>query len=121
MKMPVELAAEVYQREGCARSFREDLELHLLNGFVFSTPEFFAMGRPVVKGADKALIVNPAELFPDAACDCWHVYLFSGAMTQAFNVIPWELPWFSFERGNELRFYPVSSIRRLSGAFPHPL
>lgn len=115
MKMPVEDAAEVYQREGCARTFREDLELHLLNGFVFSTPEFFAMGRAVVKSANPRVLVDPAHVFPAAECDCWHVYLFAGRMHRAFEIIPWELPWFSFERGNELRFYPVSSIRRLSG------
>lgn len=113
--MPVEKAAEVYQREGCARTFRQDLEAHLLNGFVFSRPDFFIMGRPVISTADQALIVDPSHRFPSAECDCWHIYLFAGNMIRAWAIMPWELPLFSFERKNELRFYPVSAIRRLSG------
>jgi hypothetical protein len=46
---PIEQAAAVYEREHCPRTLREDLELHLLNGYVFSTPTCFLMGRPVVR------------------------------------------------------------------------
>jgi len=48
MPSPVERAAQVYQREECASSFQSDLEAHLLNGYVFSTPQAFAMGRPLI-------------------------------------------------------------------------
>src|SRR5689334_6772592 len=40
-------AAAVYEREPCARTFEEDLYLHLMHGTVISTPEVFAMVRPV--------------------------------------------------------------------------
>lgn len=113
--MPVEKAAEVYSREKCARTFREDLEAHLLNGFVFSRPDFFIMGRPVIKSADPALIIDPTHHFPSSECDCWHIYLFAGNMVRAWAIMPWALPWFSFERKNELRFYSSSVISRLSG------
>jgi hypothetical protein len=113
---PVERAAAVYESEACARSFREDLEAHLLGGFVFSRPDFFIMGRPVVKAAPVELIVDPWHRFHSSECDCWHVFLFSGNMVRAWAIMPWELPWFSWERKNELRFIPVAAIRRLSGA-----
>ena len=116
--MPVEHAAKVYEGEKCARTFREDLEAHLLNGFVFSRPDFFIMGRPVIKAADPALIVDPWHKFPSAECDCWHIYLFSGNMVRAWAIMPWPLPWFCWERKNELRFYSVEAIHRLSGGAP---
>lgn len=112
---PVEQAAAVYDSEPSVRTFREDLELHLLNGFVFSTPEFFIMGRAIERSAAHALIVNPAHRFQAELCDCWHIYLMSGSMVKAWSIIPWQLPWFSFERKNELRFHHASVIRRLSG------
>jgi hypothetical protein len=113
--MPVEKAAEVYQLETCKRSFREDLEAHLLNGFVFSRPDFFIMGRPVIKAASYEEITDPTFRFPSANCDTWHIHLMSGNMVKAWAIMPWELPWFAWERKNELRFYSVSAIRRLSG------
>lgn len=112
---PVEQAAAVYERETCARTFREDLEAHLLHGFVFSRPDFFVMGRPVIRTADPALIVNPWHHFPSSECDCWHVFLFAGNMLPAWRIMPWDLPWFSWERKNELRFVRVESMRRLAG------
>lgn len=113
---PYELARQVYGSERCVRSFEEDLEAHLVTGFVFSTPDFFIMGRPVDRQADPALIVDPCVAFARERCDCWHLYLFAGDMEKAWIIEPWALPWFSFERKNELRFVPSRSIRRLSAA-----
>jgi hypothetical protein len=111
---PVELAMQVYQREPCARSYDEDLYLHFINGFVFSTPEFFIMGRAVVSTEDHSEIVNPAVSFPRVRCDCWHIYLMAGDTAKAWSIMPWPLPLFSFERRNELRFYQSERIRKLS-------
>lgn len=88
--------------------------LHYLHGFVFSTPEFFIMGRAVVKAGEQALIVNPEHTFPRSLCDCWHIYLMAGNPSEAWDIMPWPLPWFSFERRNDLRFYRAERIRRLS-------
>ena len=112
---PVELAAKVYEQEPCARPFTEDLHWHLINGFVFSTPDFFIMGRPVPLTADHSLILNPAWVFPPELCNTWFVYLMAGNYQKAWSILPWELPYFAWERKNELRFYSLASIRRLSG------
>ena len=113
MKTPYELARAVYDSEPCARTFAEDLDWHLVNGFVFSRPDFFVMGRPVVSTAEPALIVGQHR-FNSGACDCWHVYLMAGNITPAWAMLPWELPLLSFERGNELRIVPLASMRRLA-------
>lgn len=118
MLTPVERAAAVYQSEACARTFREDLEAHLLSGFVFSRPDYFIMGRPVIRTAEAALILDPWHHFPSAECDCWHVWLMAGNTVKAWDIMPWPLEWVSFERKNELRFYRTADIRRLSGLQP---
>lgn len=102
----------VYEREPCARSFREDLEAHLLHGHVFSTPEYFCMGRAVRRDADAADIVNPWVSFPMAECDAWMVYLVAGDMRAAWSCFPKLLPWVGFERSNRLRWV---SFARLAG------
>ena len=112
---PVERAAQVYQQEASSRTFREDLELHLLNGFVFSTPDFFIMGRPVPVNGEPRLVVDPNWVFPPEACNCWHVALMAGNYAKAWTILPWEYPYFAWERKNELRFYSLAAIRRLSG------
>lgn len=111
---PFEQAAAVYEHEPCARSFADDLKLHLLHGFVFSTPHYFIMGKPVVRGAQTALIVNPGCIFAWPECDCWHIYLMAGDPSPAWQIMPWPLPWFSWERKNELRYYSAERIKRLS-------
>lgn len=114
---PVERAAAVYRSEPCAHTFRADLEFYLLNGFVCSRPDYFVMGRPVMRHASQDLIVGHYR-FPSGACDCWHVALHSGNVARAWDFLPWDLPWVSFERENVLRFHTLRSIRRLSGGRP---
>jgi hypothetical protein len=111
---PFETARQVYAQEPCARTFDEDLTLHLQHGFVFSTPRYFIMGRPVIRAADAQHIVDPRHIFTAEDCDTWHIYLLAGDPTPAWDIMPWPLAWFSFERRNELRFYPVDRIKRLS-------
>ncbi len=116
---PFRQAVEAHARDHGPRSFEEDLVLHLQNGFVFSTPDFFIMGRPVVKSAEPALILDPAVRFPRDKCDCWLVYLAAGNLGKAWSILPWELPWLCFERKNDLRFQELDRIRRLSTVAPH--
>lgn len=111
---PYEQAAQVYLRERCARSFTEDVELHLMHGFVHSTPAYFIMGRPVIRTAPAWQIVDPAHTFARADCDTWMVYLAAGDLGRAWDVLPWPLPWLAFERKNELRFLPAEAVSRLS-------
>jgi len=107
-----EMAREVYRWEECARSFGEDLNLHLAHGFVFVTPDVFLMGRPVIKNAPKDQILSPWIQFQNP--DCWHVWLAAGrGSLQALTKLePYPLPWFSWERDNHLHFYRRDSLLR---------
>ncbi len=108
---PVELAAAVYLHEPCVRTFREDLEAHLLNGYVFSTPEFFAMGRVVRSDAPAEEVVDPWVRFEEG--DAWMAYLMAGDLGRALAAVPFGLPRIGWERGNVLRFWPLKRFREV--------
>lgn len=110
----MELAAAVYTQEPCVRTFREDLEAHLLNGYVFSTPGSFVMGRPVCSMAAREDIVNPWVRFDKAESDAWLVYLMAGDLAEAVRLLPYPLPRVGWERGNVLRFWPAERFLRIS-------
>lgn len=101
---PAELAAQVYQREECASSFQSDLEAHLLNGYVFSTPQAFAMGRAVNSKADEVLILDPWHSFPRDACDCRLIWLAAGDLASMLPLFPYPLPLIGYQMRNILRF-----------------
>jgi len=107
---PYQAARAVYDREPCARTFEEDLELHLLNGYVFSDSTAFLMARPVKHYAGYELICDPSVIHDNP--DCWHLWLFAGNLMDAFRLAPYPLPLVSFERKNKLRYYQWYDIYR---------
>jgi len=112
---PVEIAAAVYTRESCVRTFAEDLEAHLLNGHVHSTPDYFFMARKVRKDANPADIVNPWVRHQNP--DCWMVYLYAGNIRSAFASADVRLPWVAFEKRNRLKFYTWEEIHAKTERF----
>lgn len=86
-------------------------------GFVFSRPDFFCMGRPVVRSASPSEILDPRHLFDSTKADCWYVHAAAGNMARMFQVVPWELGWFCWTRIqdplSELQFHPTETIKRL--------
>ncbi len=110
---PVEAAAAVYSREPCARSFREDLEAHLLHGIVVNTQTAFVLARYVCRAWPAAAIVNP--WINDLTCaprDCLHIHLAAGRTSEFFTFPHAPCSWVSFERRNILRFHPYDTIQR---------
>ena len=106
-----EKAAAVYQKETCQRTFSEDLEWHFINGYVFSTPDCFIMGRPVDRKAHRKLIVTPWHVFK--TYDTWFIYLASGYLSEFFKFEPFELPYVCWERENQLVFYKRDRVKAL--------
>lgn len=100
----------MYAREHCIRTFAMDLDLHLQCGYVFSTPEVFVMGRPVRKGAEYVQLTDPAFIFDRV--DCWWVYLAAGDLGQMMRFLPYELPWFGWERDNKPRYWRAERIKQ---------
>jgi len=110
---PYVAARAIYDKEWCARSFDEDLGLHLHGGLVFNTPDFFLMGRCVPSGAPPDEIVDPAYLFTPSLCDCWHVHVLAGDAREAWSILPYPMRWMSYQRNNVLRIKPLRTMQRL--------
>ena len=90
---------------------------HMENGFVFSTPDFFIMGRPAVKLALKKW--GPVLSIPDpSTADCWYIHAMAGNMAKAWTILPYDLEFVGWERmrGGELELttVPLADLRRLS-------
>jgi hypothetical protein len=111
--IPVMRAKALHYNENGPRSFREDLEAHLIHGIVFSTPTAFIMARYVSRSWPAESILNP--WLNDATCsqlDTLHVYLAAGDLTEFFTFPHKPVTWLSFERKNTLKFYDYARLRR---------
>lgn len=108
---------EAYRCAEHEKSWRSWLNWHHLHGFVFSTPDFFIMGRAVLRDSMPEQIVGK-HVFKSEECDCWHIFAMSGDMGKAWSILPWELPWLAWERvqggKRDLRFYRTDDVRRLT-------
>ena len=80
--------------------FAAHLESHYRHGFVFSTPSYFVMGRPIMGN-------------PMAPGGAWFISAMAGSASEAWSILPWPLPWIGFERfDNRPRFHRMEHLRR---------
>lgn len=115
---PYEAMAAKYRAHPQEREFVWYVAWHLEHGFVFSTPEYFVMGRPVNREAEAAEICEPTWQFAREECNCWYVHAMAGDLRRVWEILPWPLGWVAFERIHDgkrnLRFYPTEHMKRLS-------
>ena len=108
---PTDQLFELYKRKGL--DFGTYVSLHLRHGFVFSTPDFFAMGRPVCRQWTKDDVFNPTMAAPRAIADAWFCHAYAGDISKFWGILPWPLGWIGFQRfDNVLRWVPTEIIRR---------
>lgn len=113
IESPAFKAALVYKRELCGRTFEQDLQIHLVNGFVVATPDYFIMGRPVCSQAPHYEIVDCTFPFPPEEQDCWHIHCMAGDLRKCWDFYPFQLPFVSWEKRNRLRFYRMEQIKQM--------
>ena len=102
---PIDRIAVEYARRGL--DFASALERNYAEGFVFSTPAFFIMGRP----KPYALRNGDIEITGDA----WWIDGFAGDCSKAWSILPYELSLIGFERFDDNpRFYSMETLRRLT-------
>jgi hypothetical protein len=108
---PVLEAARLCRDRGA--DFREEMEAFLLNGFVFSTPEAFLMGRPVPKGFE---LLDIWHEFPAGAeLNAWLVWSGVGNAGRLLSMMPFTLPfvgWVRQGRGwSEIHWVSTARLR----------
>jgi len=96
---------------------RNYVDWHMRHGFVFSRPDFVAIGRPVMKSAPPESIRNPMHLFPSEECNCWFIFAAAGNMSRMWDIVPFPLGWFGWTRLHdplsEIVFVEAERLRRL--------
>jgi len=115
---PFEQMRRMYRQHPQERPFDLYLDWHLRHGFVFSTPDFFVMGRPAPKALLEQILALGPSTFDRDECDCWYVHAMAGDIEKVWSILPWHLPWIAFERlragKRELTIVRTDRIRELS-------
>lgn len=85
---------------------RIDMAWHALNGYIYACADSFAMARPVsTQDATEDVLdyTRGFELTNDQ--NCWHIHIAVGNMKHLLSLLPYQLPFISFERRGKLRLY----------------
>jgi hypothetical protein len=113
---PYEQMAKLYSEHPQPWSFERYVDWYMKHAFLFSTREFFIMGRPILKGQqlghhfqDWTIPENP---------DCWYIHGMAGDVAKVWSIMPFHLPWIAFHRLRggklELQLMPFDRLRRLA-------
>jgi hypothetical protein len=91
--------------------FELELEAHFDCGYVVSTPEVFAMARPVRSNWSAEKLRNPFLVEPLQTADCWFIWALAGDLSVAARWLPCELPLLGFaRRGKAVKFVKASDL-----------
>lgn len=93
--------------------FDEELDLYTLNGEVHSTKTLFAMFRPVVAGADAALICNPRVEFREDDINCWFIAAAAGDIGQLYKWESLKLPYICWVNRGEMYTMEMDRAKRI--------
>lgn len=87
------------------------------NAYVHKTPEYFIMGRPVMRAAGDAC-ANFTARFALNQCDTWFIGAFAGRWDKAWQSLPYQLPFLGWQRLHSIEdtvhFMPTERIRQFS-------
>lgn len=107
----------LYLKTGAEEPFANYVLHHARHGFVYATPDFFVMGRPVNRKAAPELIRDATHAFPREECDAWFIHAAAGNMPKMWSITPWPLGWIGWTRLHdplsELQFTPTETLKRL--------
>lgn len=107
-------AREVYASEPCARTFDEDLDLHLQYGSVYCTQSTMLWWRPVLRSWSYRDLTDPSVVAQEP--DCWWIHLAVGDLCETTKLFSAVLPWIGYERTNVPRFFSTSRYLRAAAA-----
>ena len=115
---PLDKVRALYTAES-PRTFAEDITAHMQHGYVFSTPQYLMMARPVWSHDTQAQINNVWVSFPPELWDAWYIYAFAlrddeglqGLVKNLLTHMPFYLPLVAWERSGEpLSFFSTDKL-----------
>lgn len=116
----VEAPAAVCLRElygGDKTAFTDDLEAYLLRGYVVSTPDVFAMARPVCRGWPLEWIADVTRE-PENP-DTWFIWQATGNLQLAIKLFPFPLTFIGAGRRGRPVFHRMNRFLSLTESLHH--
>ena len=106
-----------YVKRGLGTTFMSLVSSHLQHGFVFTTEDFFAVGRPIRKDSSDEMIQDPSILCLEP--NCWHIGCFWGDVSklwEVLDILPIRLGFVSWYKTKddkkELHVFRIERLRR---------
>lgn len=109
---PAEKAAQQYQIMECDRTFLQDLESHMLHGYVLSNNRCFILCRYVSRNWNLDDMADP-DHNPPGNLDCIYMYLAVGDIKEFFTFPHQPVKWVAFSRrGKAPRIYSYDTLKQ---------
>ena len=105
---PWDKALRLYAVTGNNDTLGADIWLHLSHGYVVSTPEAFAMVRPVWSHWPREWLDDVART--DAGGDCWYIWCLTGSLAVAASWLPAPKKWLAFARRGSPRLVSWNTL-----------
>lgn len=77
------------------------------HGYIYSDNQLLLLAMP----HNIENLINEKQL---DTCNCWYVHYASGNLKRAFEIMPYELEWVAFERGDDkpIKKYNLKKLRK---------
>jgi len=109
---PYQLALLAAESSPFVDTLQDDLQAHLHNGVVISSPDYFAMFRPVWSHWPEDILLTPAVVDPEG--DAWFVWACAGDWRKAIEdgrETAGHKDMLLFHRRGKLRYLSLSPAR----------
>lgn len=119
---PMVLKAYHFYDDWGQNPFWRYVGMHQFNGgHIFYDDTYFIMGRPIKAYPEepkrnRAQVTNPEYRFPEESWNCWFIWLYAGNVQKAFTNFPFWLPYFAYERRDNLHITNINkTMLKLTG------
>ena len=116
---PYKEAEQIYLNVGFdLEKFHLDIHTYAQVGYLYSSPDCFAMARPVSTKWHEHIIrrVQSENLLSDndltLDLDCWYIACVVGELSSLLNHIPYDLPFMAMERRGKFKIYDYNKITK---------
>jgi hypothetical protein len=104
---------DYYLSHGRLDMLAEDLETHAQHGIAYLSPELCILARPVDGFKPDQGIIDIQSIHLTYNVNTWHIHVATGNLSHCLDVMPYPLPYVSFQRnGGRLKRYNLKSLTR---------
>ena len=116
---PYKQAKEMYLKAGLSlKDFNNDIHLYAQSGYLYASPDCFALARPVSTEwrEDVIKLIELENTLSDndltKSLNCWYIAHVIGELSSLLNHIPYDLPFIAMERRGKFKVYDYNKIKQ---------